>query len=244
MRLAVLAVFPLLLLPSAGCVHSRPLLVRNAFAESYWCPVNQIEVRGEPGNDQSYRVTGCGLEVTYICGGTSDSTECQARQRIEYEATDGTSHGAWLNEDPNANTSMSREAAIASAAHDLPCDRASVRIAGGDPSGLANVIEGCGQRVTYQIVDVADQPAAGPSEPVKKHKYVVVRRSPLAAPAPAPSASAAPAATPAPTPAPTPTPAPAPTPTAAPTPAPAPAPSAAPSSAPTPPSSGPLSTPR
>jgi len=230
------AVLPLLLLPSTGCVHSRPLLVRNAFAESYWCPVNQIEVRPEPGSERLYRVTGCGLEVTYDCGGTPGSQECQARQRTEYEATDGTAHGAWLNEDPNANTAMSREAAIASGAHDVPCDRASLRVVGNDPNGVANVIEGCGQRVTYQVVDVADQPTATPSEPVKKHKYVVIRRAPLAAPPapPTPPASGAPAPAPAPLPAPAPSPAP----TSAPAPAPTPAPSA-PGPAP-----DPLSTPR
>jgi hypothetical protein len=242
MRLAAsaLAVLPLLLLPSAGCVHSRPLLVRNAFADSYWCPVNQIDVRAEPGNDRLYHVAGCGLEVTYDCGGTAGSTECQARQRVEYEATDGTSHGAWLNEDSNANTTMSREAAIASAAHDLPCDRASVQVVANDPNGLANIIEGCGQRVTYQVVDAAEQPTETPSGPVKKHKYALIRRLPFATPpAPTTPSSAAPAPTPAPAPVPTTAPAPTPAATPAPVPTPAPAPSAAPA-----PTAGPLTTPR
>jgi hypothetical protein len=238
MRNAVagLALLPLFLLPSAGCVHSRPHLIRNAFASSYWCPVNQIEVRAEPGNDRFYRVVGCGLEVTYDCNGTGDSGECHARERVEYEATDGTPHGAWLDDDPSANASMSREAAISSGAHDLPCDRASLKVVGSDPSGLANTIEGCGQRITYMIVDVADQPTEGSttSGPVKKHKYVVVRRGPLtAAPAPVtptPAASGAPSAAPAP--------APTPAPTSAPAPAPTPAPSAAPNTP------DPLSTPR
>ena len=236
MRLAVpaLAVLPLLLLPSAGCVHSWPLVVRNAFADTYWCPVNQIEVHSEPGSDRLYRVAGCGLEVTYDCGDAAGPKECQERQRAEYEATDGTTHGAWLNEDPNANTTTSREAAIASAAHDLPCDRASVRVVGNDPNGLANVIDGCGQRVTYQIADVADETAASPSGPVKKHKYVLIRRLPFATPPAPPTTSAAPV----PAPAPAPTTAPAPTPASPPAPAPAPAPSAAPTAP------DPLSTPR
>jgi hypothetical protein len=200
-----LAVLPLQLLASAGCTHSWPHVARNAFAESYWCPVNQIEVSPEPGSDRIYRVAGCGLEVTYDCSGTGDSMACRARQRIEYEATDATSHGASLEEDTSSNHAMSREAAVVSAVHDLQCDRASLQVAGADPNGFANIVDGCGQRVTYEIVDAADQPTAGP---VKKHTYVVLRRSPLAAPAaPPPSASPPP---PAPPPAPAPAPPPAP----------------------------------
>ncbi|HEX8791480.1 MAG TPA: hypothetical protein VF765_11060 [Polyangiaceae bacterium] len=194
MRFAVLglAVLPPLLLVSAGCVQSRPLLVRNEFAASYWCPVNQIEVRPEPGSEGRYHVTGCGLEVTYDCSAAGETGPCQARLRVEYEATDGTSHGAWLEEEVASNNSMARDAALASAAHDLPCDRASIQVVGADPNGFANIVEGCGQRVTYQIADVAGEPTASPSEPVKKHKYVVLTRTPLAAP-PAPPASAPPA---------------------------------------------------
>lgn len=223
-----LAVLPLFLLPATGCVKSRPLLARNAFASSYWCPVNQIEVRAEPGSDRLYQVTGCGLEVTYDCGDTSASPACQARERVEFEATDGTSHAAWQEEEMASNHGTSREAAIASAVHDLPCDRASVQVTGADPNGFANVLEGCGQRVTYQIADVAEQATETPSEPAKKHKYVVIRRATLAAP-PAPPAS--PNTRPVPAPPPTPAP-------------PASLPSPPPASAPAPTASSPLSTPR
>jgi len=253
MRHAVLApavLLLLLLLGSAGCVQSWPHLARNDFASSYWCPVNQIEVRAEPGSDRSYHVAGCGLEVTYVCGGTGDSGGCQARQRVEFEATDGTAHGAWLDEDPNANNAMSREAAIASGVRDVPCDRAALRVVGGDPQGFASTIEGCGERVTYQVADVADQTATTHSGPVTKHKYVVINRLPLAAPtAPPATASAAPVPAPVPAPAPAPAAPAAPAPTTAPAPAPAtahaPAPTPAPTSVPTPsPSSSALSTPR
>jgi hypothetical protein len=185
-----LAVLPLLLLPPTGCVKSRPLLARNAFASSYWCPVNRIEVRAEPGSDRLYSVTGCGLQLTYDCGDDADARGCQAHERVGFEATDGTSRDG--SEEEEANHGLSREAALASAAHDLPCDRASIQVVGADPNGFANVLEGCGQRVTYQIADVAEPPSATPSEPVKKHKYVVIHRAAVAA-APAPPASAAPA---------------------------------------------------
>jgi hypothetical protein len=181
---------------AAGCVNSWPLLARNAFASSYWCPVNQIEVRPEPGSAQILHVAGCGVEVTYDCGGTGGSKQCQARESVEYEATDGTTHGASLAEETSSNGAMSREAATASAAHDLPCDRASVHIVGNDAHGFANVLDGCGQRVTYQIADVGDQATGGHAGPVRKHKYVVLTRQTFPAPvAPAaPPASAAPAA--------------------------------------------------
>lgn len=232
MRFAALglAFLPPILLVSAGCVKSRPLLVRNAFAASYWCPVNQIEVRPEPGSEGRYHVTGCGQEVTYDCSAGGDPGDCRARIRVEYEATDGTSHGASQEEEAASNNAMAREAALASGARDLPCDRASIQIVGGDPSGFANVVEGCGQRVTYQIADVAADPAT-PSEAVKKRKYVVLTRSALAAP-PAPPVSAAPQAPPAPA-------------HSAGVAPPPPSASAAPAPAPAPPASGsPLSTPR
>ncbi len=237
--LPALCFFPLLLAASAGCAKSPPLVARNAFASSYWCPVNQIEVQAEPGADRLYRVTGCGLAVTYDCSGAADSTDCRARLRVEYQATDGTSHGAWLEEETRSNNAAAREAALASAAHDLQCNPASLQVVGGDPSGFPNVVDGCGQRVTYQIADVADQPTATPSEPGKKHRYVALTRQALGAPAapPPPSASAAPAAPPAPSPAP---------PHAA-SAVPPPAPPPSPSTAPAPPPAGsasPLSTPR
>jgi hypothetical protein len=216
----------LLLLPSAGCVKSRPLVVRNAFASSYWCPVNQIEVHAEPGSDRLYHVTGCGLEITYDCGDTGDARACEARERIEFEATDGTSRGGWQEEETTSNHGMSREAALASAAHDLPCDRASLHILGADEKGFPNVVEGCGQRVTYQIADVDDQPATSPSAPVKKHKYVVINRLTLAPPPAAPSsAGGKPVSAPS-TPPPPPPSAAAPPVSSAPPPAPVPAPSA------------------
>ncbi len=228
MRFAALglAFLPPILLVSAGCVKSRPLLVRNAFAASYWCPVNQIEVRPEPGSEDRYHVTGCGQEVTYDCNAGGAPGDCKARVRVEYEATDGTSHGAWQEEEAASNNAMAREAAIASAAHDLPCDRASIQIVGGDPNGFANVVEGCGQRVTYQIADVAPEATATPTDAVKKRKYVVLTRSALAAPPPPPAPAHSASVT-------------------APAPPPPPSASAAPAPAPAPPASAsPLTTPR
>src|SRR5579871_3597292 len=102
MRHAVLALsaLPLLILSSGACAHSRTMLARNAFASSYWCPVNQIEVRPEPGSDRYLRASGCGHEALYDCGTGGDSNACQARQHVDFEATDGTTHGAWLDEEP------------------------------------------------------------------------------------------------------------------------------------------------
>ncbi len=194
LTLLALAVLPLPLFSSAGCTRSWPLVARNAFASNHWCPVNQIDVSTEPGSDGSYRVTGCGLEATYVCGGDA-SSECHERLRVEFEATDGSAHGAWLEDETRSNGATSREAAIASAAHDLPCDRGSLQVVGSDQRGFANVVDGCGQRVTYQVVDVAEQTASSQPGPAGKHKYVVATRTSLSAPAaPPPPASATPAA--------------------------------------------------
>lgn len=204
--LLALAILSLPMLASAGCVNSRPLAARNAFASNHWCPVNQIEVRSDPESAQNYRVAGCGLEFTYDCGGPSETGACRERQHIEYEATDGTTHAAWSDEVATTSGALAREAAMASAAHDLPCDRASLQVFSSDQRGLPNVVDGCGQRVTYQIADVGDESHPGASG---KHKFVVIARSSLSAPAP----SAAPTPAPAPAPA-----APAPSPSATPAP--------------------------
>ncbi len=89
---------------------------------------------------------------------------------MEYEATDGTSHGAWFSDEIQSKFASAVEAALASAAHDLPCDRASLKVIGTDAHGFGNVVDGCGQRITYQISDVGAQPAPGPTGPVRKHE--------------------------------------------------------------------------
>ena len=115
-------------------------------------------------------------------GGYQNVRDCNARQRMEYEATDGTSHSAWFDDEIRSKDATSVEAVLASAAHDLPCDRASLKVIGTDEHGFGNVVEGCGQRITYQISEVGDQPTAGPTGPVRKHKYIVIGRMPLSAP--------------------------------------------------------------
>ncbi|HEY6464121.1 MAG TPA: hypothetical protein VIY73_28325 [Polyangiaceae bacterium] len=184
---------------TVGCASDESL-IRSDFARSTSCPASQILVAGNPGGDYPYRATGCGYSLQYECedvpytrtnGHSYPARSCGARQLLEYEATDGTSHSAWFDEETHANDAMSVEAVLASAAHDLPCDRASLKVLGTDAHGFGNVVEGCGQRVTYQISDVGEQPAPGLRGPVRKHKYIVVGRMPLSTPAsPAPAASA------------------------------------------------------
>lgn len=175
---------------TGGCASDESL-VRSDFARSYACPESQIQLAGIPGA-YPYRATGCGYSLEYECedvpytdttGQSYAARSCGARQLLEYEATDGTSHSAWFDEETRSNDPKSVEAALASAAHDLPCDRASLKVVATDAHGFGNVVEGCGQRITYQISDVGEQPAKGTRGPVRKHKYIVVGRVPLSVPA-------------------------------------------------------------
>jgi hypothetical protein len=106
-----------------------------------------------------------------------------------YEATDGSVF--------QGKGEPSHEAAIASAVRDLPCDRASIVVVGRERFYTAddefrvvpNVLEGCGERVIYQVVHANEAgDAAG--------RYLMVSRVPSLAAA---SRSPMPMATPAPT---------------------------------------------
>ena len=175
-----------------GCA-SDASLIRSDFSASFQCPANQIDVRPADHRD-AYRATGCGFDIHYNCastpvpdgnGGYQDARSCGARQRMEYQATDGTSHETWFDDEVHSSDRMSIEAALASATHDIPCDRASLKVIATDDHGFANDVAGCGQRVRYQISEVGAQPAPGPIGPVRKHKYILIDRYPLTAP-PAP----------------------------------------------------------
>jgi len=67
-----------------------------------------------------------------------------------FQATDGTLHGVRYHNAPSANAAGD-DAAIASAAHDIPCDRASISVVW-ESAADEYVLEGCGQRVTYRTV--------------------------------------------------------------------------------------------
>jgi hypothetical protein len=105
-------------------------------------------------------VLGCGRDYQYDCvsggstaAGESIPTVCSERARFAFQATDGSVHEAWdwTSEERSA---AAREAATASAVHDLPCGRASI-VAVDELT-----VEGCGQRITYRQVarDIATPP--------------------------------------------------------------------------------------
>jgi hypothetical protein len=84
-----------------------------------------------------------------------------------FEATDGTRYGS---SNPMAN---SLEAAIASGAHDLPCERASIVVVEAQHLPEHYVLEGCGQRVTYDSAS-----SEGDSDVAVR--FMLVRRVPVA----------------------------------------------------------------
>jgi hypothetical protein len=122
---------------------------------------------GKPGHDY-YDVHGCGGGAVFDCfdeisyrddGASKRGRHCgtimtwadpsaAVTARIEYEATDGSTREAL----DDKMTSVANTAAIASAVQDLPCDPASTPVVGTDADGHANAAEGCGVRVTYELL--------------------------------------------------------------------------------------------
>jgi hypothetical protein len=184
-----------------GCATSE-WVARDAFGDKYSCPADQVTVRGVapaisvkgepmPGfTDLS--VGGCGVESRYRChnqdadrGGTKNV--CVENVRFGIQATDGSVYMA-TPDDPDAPEAPVH-AAIASAARDIPCNRASIRLVMREPT----VVEGCGQRLTYKEEEHELTPPPGYvlEGNVKGYRDVLVSRTAAidSAPAPAPSAS-------------------------------------------------------
>jgi hypothetical protein len=137
----------------AGCAAGPVMVARDRFIATHQsCAPQLVRVRllGDvPPNNGSGRavpadVTGCGSESTYLCAPTSGSFRCSDRHRVSVVATDGSMYQAW-GDDIDA---AARDAALASATHDLQCARAAVVVVVPMRS-----LEGCGSRVSYEIVD-------------------------------------------------------------------------------------------
>ena len=159
-----------------GCAQT--VFAHRAFAVTYSCPSAQVTKHSTRSASADYTpiaVMGCGYQAEYDCTfrsgypiSTADDVACTERGRVVFEATDGSRYGAWQDE-PEA---ASKEALVASAAHDLSCTRASVVVV------AASVAEGCGQRVRYQIVDYELPGAAGHIEQAVGRRYGMRERSP------------------------------------------------------------------
>jgi hypothetical protein len=163
---------------------------RDKFADKYSC-ASAVASVPEPGG--TVRVSGCGYDATYDCGddqlkstvdaegrvGATRTRDCGERYQLAYEATDGSRHPASLMDEVPSGFAAAKEAAVASAAHDLRCAPASVVVMGGD-SEPASILEGCGARLTYNLVDVPTAP--GRVRQVAAKRYVLTGR--LAIPAP------------------------------------------------------------
>ncbi len=167
----------------AGCAPAYPSIARDSFTTRYNCPNERLATRQLPSaSDARYVVMGCGLAVTYSCAVapvaffdgngrvlTQDRPTCGEAQRVAYESSDGVVREAWLADEEASSFAVSKEAAIASAAHDLSCASAAIRVVGNDDRGFVNILEGCGARITYQLVGAS--PAVGGA-----HRYVAVSR--------------------------------------------------------------------
>jgi len=151
-----------------------------------------------------YDVHGCGGGAVFDCfdqnvyndaGGSKKERHCgtlanwgkvsaatvAAQSAVVYEATDGSTRNA-----PDDHTvAMSNEACVASAAHDLPCDDA--KVVGNDSEGHANAAEGCGLRVSYDLVRFVPEGSLKESGAGSGFRYKLKSRESLATgPAPPP----------------------------------------------------------
>ncbi len=141
----------------AGCA-SADWTARDRFGSEYSCPNDQVNVvrKAAPTDGQGQRlpgteffVAGCGAQARYVCHTSSadsggNTTVCVERVLFALAATDGEVFTA-MNDDPQG-PQVAHQAAVVSAAHDIPCDVAAVRVVSDQPT----VVEGCGQRITYK----------------------------------------------------------------------------------------------
>ena len=102
--------------------------------------------------------------------GSASGGACLDGTHYQFTATDGTVRNA-IGQMGDA----ARDAALSSAARDLPCPRASITIVSGDSEGLPTVFDGCGQRVTYHIDPYEFVTPAG-NRSVFGRRYMVVAR--------------------------------------------------------------------
>jgi hypothetical protein len=170
-----------------GACTSRTSTVRQQFVSSYSCEADKVSVSPRQAtNEDVFDVVGCGKHAQYACsdatyadrgtaGGSSTVGSCNERSRWAWEATDESIHEAWGSEDWGP---ISRDAAIASAAHDLPCDRAAITVVGSD-RGTANVLEGCGQRINYQVTDHDLATPTGHFRITRGFRFTLVGRTPI-----------------------------------------------------------------
>jgi hypothetical protein len=184
-----LASFGLVATLVGACGEPLESSARARFVGNYACPADQITVR-PVGNDyfQILDVVGCGKEAQYRCApgrfgakGTYDfsrgANSCVPRDRTAYRATDGTVHEGWESPISRYEGQVSlevqmaqREAAIASAVHDIPCDPASTAALDGE------MVEGCGQRVTYRTVAEVIPTSPGHFVIREGYRYTLVGR--------------------------------------------------------------------
>jgi hypothetical protein len=105
-----------------------------------------------PCTSNTYRLAWAAI-VTILLGG------CLAPLTF-FEATDGGRYGS-------SNPMNAEEAVLASAAHDLPCERSSIVVVEAQHLPEHYVLRGCGQSVTYDSVTVE-----GDSDVVVRFKLV------------------------------------------------------------------------
>ncbi|MFI5297510.1 MAG: hypothetical protein ACHREM_05375 [Polyangiales bacterium] len=127
-----------------------------------------------------YEAVGCGQDAQYSCRATSAGqysigAACEPRERWGLRASDGKIYDAWgtLRGDGTDRPELAdarRQALTASAAHDIPCDPASVSMIDGVTA------EGCGQRVSYRMVDEVMPTAPGHLQITEGHRFVLIGR--------------------------------------------------------------------
>jgi len=176
-----------------GCA-TADWTVRDQFGAEYSCPNDRVNVLGKaaatdgqgqrlPGTE--FTVGGCGAQARYLCHPSSaddggNANVCVERVLFALAATDGEVFTA-MNDDPHG-PQVAHQAAVVSAAHDIPCDVAAVRVVSNQPT----VVEGCGQRITYKEEEhaIPVPPRVEIEGRMKGFREVVVGRVATTPPAP------------------------------------------------------------
>jgi hypothetical protein len=142
-------------LVAGACVNPGSVAL-TAFSDKFGCPESQTAIAPVVANPtgSQYDMTGCGRQTRYVCTREmsmyGDRFSCRENTKSSIIATTGAEYTFWDNDFVQMKAAADK-AAIASAAHDLPCAQASIKVVGTGVNDFPNILDGCGQRVTYQF---------------------------------------------------------------------------------------------
>ena len=167
----------------SGCFASISSVAHDTFVRDTGCP--NPEERAVDEETGVVEIAGCGRHSQFTCAPgyqpdhrrwheDAQPTTCSYRMRYAISSTDGAWQDDW-NHDAAAH-----DAAMRSAAHDIPCALGALTYIDG------TTVDGCGQRVVYEEVPalVVEAPASKSGyRNTTASKYLLASRVSLQTPA-------------------------------------------------------------